>query len=61
MLKLIKRRRLTSVIQVINHQISSLNLFVSFLKSEKYIPSKCKTALDDIWAYLCILRAITAV
>jgi hypothetical protein len=38
-----------------------LLIFFSILQSEKYIPSTCKTAFDDIWAYLSILRAITAV
>jgi hypothetical protein len=51
MSKEIKRRQPTSIHSNSNHQISFLNFFVSFLQSEKYIPSKCKTALNDIWAF----------
>jgi hypothetical protein len=61
MSKVLRRRKLTSIHSIYQSpNIVSYFLFVSFLQSEKYIPSTCKTALDDIWAYLSILRAITA-
>jgi hypothetical protein len=56
--KVIKRKTLLPFIQISNHQISSFLFHFYSLKNT--LPSTFKTALDDILAYLRILRAITA-
>jgi hypothetical protein len=55
-----QRKNLLQFIQITNHQTSFLKNFVSFLQSQNAFPSICKTALDDFWAYLSILRVIIA-